>query len=74
MIKSGFLEKAKFLTDAEKLELAHALMGMVSGEHHPAPRGTPTLLRERLAEAEANPDDYLTSENFWRGIREDFNL
>ncbi|GFZ92987.1 addiction module protein [Nesterenkonia alkaliphila] len=69
MVEQGLLEKAQQLEDAEKVELAQALLNSVHPDALPLSAEEAALVTERLAAREARPDDRMSSEEVWKRIR-----
>lgn len=68
MVDAALLNQAQRLDDAEKLEMIHALWDSLDHDKREVSQETRTLVRTRALDADANPDDQLTSEEFWRSI------
>lgn len=71
MVDQAFLDRTRQLDDAQKRELAYALLDDVNGSGVVTPYEA-AVVDERLADLEANPENEMSSEEFWKRIRRKF--
>ncbi|WP_022873923.1 addiction module protein [Nesterenkonia alba] len=71
MVDQALLERTRQLNDAQKRELAYVLLDDVNSSEAVTPYEA-AVIDERLADLEANPDDEMSSEEFWKRIRSKF--
>ncbi|MCT1606512.1 hypothetical protein M3B43_04050 [Nesterenkonia massiliensis] len=71
MVDQALLERTRQLTAAQKRELAYALLDEAQGDDVVTPYEA-AVIDERLADLEANPDDEMSSGEFWKRIRSKF--
>ena len=69
MVRATLLEQAQQLDDSEKLEMIHALWDSINHEERVASSTTLSLVKKRAAAADADPDDEISSDEFWSGIQ-----
>ncbi|WP_150460131.1 hypothetical protein [Nesterenkonia ebinurensis] len=65
--RAGAFERVQQLDNAQKRELAYALFDEVNGDKVVTSYEA-AVIDERLADLEANPDDEMSSEEFWKRI------
>lgn len=67
MVDPTFMDEAQRLNDADKVELAYALLHTV--HQKPVDPETAALIKERVAHAESNPDDSILWEDLQADLR-----
>lgn len=72
MVDSALLEQAQRLGDADKLEIIQALWDSINHDKRVASAEILALVRERATDADAHPDDEISSDELWAGIRQRF--
>lgn len=65
---AAFLRQAEQLNDSDKLELIGALWDSVDHRRRAPSEAITSLVDERLAEVDRNPEAELSSAEFWVGI------
>lgn len=68
MVDQALLDRTKQLNNAQKRELAYALLDDVNGNDVVTPYEA-AVIDDTLADLETNPEDEMTSDEFWKRIR-----
>ena len=71
MVEQTLMDKAQQLDDADKIELAYALLSTVNRAAPVSPE-TAALIDQRVAHAEQNPDDGILWENLRSELRQKY--
>lgn len=68
MVNASLMDQAQQLDGAEKLELIYALWDSIDHAERNASEHAVELVRSRTAAADANPNDEISSAQFWVNI------